>query len=335
MPNKVPQIVEQVLPAVVSVTVSKNLEYWEGPFRTGWGFTGIPTKKKKKMKVGGGSGFVVDKEGIILTNRHVVADSEAKYVVLLEDERKFEAEILARDPINDIAVLKIEAEDDFTTVALGNSSQLKLGEKVIAIGNALGRFSNTISTGVISGLSRNIKAARPRSRETQRLKNLVQTDAAVNPGNSGGPLVNMDGEAIGINAAMVHRAENIGFALPVNSTKKDLEQVKEYGRIRHPFLGVRYIPLNEKMKERYDLPVEHGALVVSEGSGKAVVTDSPADQAGFKQGDIVLKCNGRQVTPEQPLTHLLHECEIDQTTPFVLLRDGEKVKVKVTLVEKK
>jgi len=150
-----------------------------------------------------------------------------------------------------------------------------LGEQVIAIGNALGRFSNTVSTGIISGLSRNIKARAPSKRQTQRLKDLIQTDAAVNPGNSGGPLVDMNGKAIGINAAMVHQAENIGFALPVNSTKRDLKEVKEYGRIRQPFLGVRYIPLNEKLKERYELPTDHGALVVSEGSDQAVVPDSP------------------------------------------------------------
>lgn len=330
--EEIPNIVEEVLPAVVSITVSKNLDYKErllGP-----GLFTLPQKKKKEMKVGGGSGFIVDKKGIVLTNRHVVADADAKYVVLLEDEREFEAEILARDPINDIAVLKIE-QDDLPAVKLGDSSDIKLGEQVIAIGNALGRFSNTVSTGIISGLSRNIKARAPSKRQTQRLKDLIQTDAAVNPGNSGGPLVDMKGKAIGINAAMVHQAENIGFALPVNSTKRDLEEVKEYGRIRHPFLGVRYIPLNEKLKERYELPKNHGALVVSEGSSQAVVPDSPADQSGLQEGDIVVQCNGEEVNSDQPLMHLLYDCEINQTTPFTILRDGEEMNLKITLSEKK
>ncbi|MEF8847191.1 MAG: trypsin-like peptidase domain-containing protein [Candidatus Paceibacterota bacterium] len=334
MSNKVPKVVEEVLPAIVSITVSKDLDYREQLFGQSWGPSPFPQKKKKKMKVGGGSGFIVDEDGIILTNRHVVADPDAEYVVLFEDEEKSKAEILARDPINDIAVLKVK-EDDLPTIKLGDSSEVKLGEQVIAIGNALGRFSNTVSTGIISGLSRNIKAQSPRKRQTQRLKNLIQTDAAVNPGNSGGPLVNMEGEAIGINAAMVHQAENIGFALPVNSTKRDLQEVKKYGRIRQPFLGVRYIPINKKLRKKYELPVGYGVLVTSGTSDQAVISGSPAAEAGLQPGDIILKCDGKEISSDQPLINLLHDCEINQETPFTVLRDDEEISFKVKLTEKK
>jgi len=334
MTNKVPKIVEKVLPAVVSITVSKDINQKERLFGSNWGLSGLPQKKKKKMKVGGGSGFIVDESGVILTNRHVVADPKADYVVLLEDKREFEAEILARDPINDIAVLKIK-EDGLPTVELGNSSDIKLGEQVIAIGNALGRFNNTVSTGIISGLSRSINAQSPKRKRTQRLRDLIQTDAAVNPGNSGGPLVDMNGKAIGINAAMVHRAENIGFALPVNPTKRDLKQVEEFGRIRQPFLGVRYIPINKDLRKKYELPVGYGVLVTSGTSDQAVISNSPAAEAGLQKGDIILKCNGKEIDSDQPLLHLLHECEINEATPFTILRDEEKMKVEVTLTEKK
>lgn len=332
--EKVPKILEEVLPGVVSITASKDLDQAQKLFGSGWGFSGLPQKKKKEVQVGGGSGFIVDKSGIVLTNRHVVADSEADYMVLLEDEREFKAEILARDPVNDIAMLKIN-EDDLPTVSLGDSTEVKLGEKVIAIGNALGRFTNTVSTGIISGLSRNIKAQSPKQRRTQRLKDLIQTDAAVNPGNSGGPLVNMQGEAIGINAAMVHRAENIGFALPVNSAQRDLREVKEYDRIRQPFLGVRYIPVNKQIRKRYELPVGHGAFVTRGNSERAVIPESPAAEAGLQEGDIILTCDEEEVNSDQPLIHLLHDCNIGEPTSFTVLRDGNEMQFKITLTEKK
>jgi len=263
MPEKSPitKIVKKVLPAVVSITISKYLTIFESPFGRGSPFGGpfggfeqffaIP-RGRKKIKIGGGSGFIIDPSGLVLTNRHVVADPKAEYVVTLSDEKKYKAEILARDPINDVAVLKIK-EKNLPTIELGDSLNLELGQTVIAIGNVFGTFKNTVSVGVVSGLSREITAGSTLDRKITKMRELIQTDAAVNPGNSGGPLIDINGKTIGINVAMVFLAQNIGFALPINTAKKDLEDLKKYGRIRFPFLGVRYVLLNEELKEKYNL----------------------------------------------------------------------------------
>jgi len=333
---KATKVVKKVLPAVVSITVSKELEKMKSLFGSMNVEEFLTPGKRKKVKIGGGSGFLVDKSGIVLTNRHVVAAPNAEYVVLLDNDKEYKAEVLGRDKINDIAVLKIKEEEDLPTIKLGDSTNLELGETVVAIGNALGRFKNTISKGIVSGLSREIEAVSSLDSQTQRLKGLIQTDAAVNPGNSGGPLVNLKGEAMGINAAMVHGAENISFALPVNSAKQDLEDIKEYGRIRQPFLGVRYIPLNKKLQQHYNLPVGHGALVISQGGSEepAVIPRSPADKAGIKEGDIILQCRNEKISTKQPLTEILHNCGIEQEVELKLLRAGKEKKASVTLEEK-
>ena len=295
--SPIPGVVKRVLPAVVSIAVSKMLPVYESPFGSNQGPHHLPPgyklppmqflvpKGKKKVKVGGGSGFIVESSGIILTNRHVVADTQADYVVVLNEEQKYPAEVLARDPVNDIAILKIEAQD-MPTIELGTSSNLELGQTAIAIGNALGNFLNTVSVGVVSGLSREITAGDVTTKKTTKLRGLIQTDAAINPGNSGGPLIDIDGKAIGINTAMVFMAENIGFALPIDNARKVLADLKKYGRIRYPFLGIRYILLDKEVQEKFKLPVDHGALVVSEPvpDGQAVLPGGAADKAGVKEG---------------------------------------------------
>lgn len=342
--TQITSTVKETLPAVVSITVSKYLTVFEKPFRTS-GFRGpggpgsffaVP-KGTKKVKVGGGSGFIADSSGIILTNRHVVEDPKAEYIVILNDnKKKYKAKILARDQINDIAIIKIEAEN-LPTLKLGDSSDLKLGQSVIAIGNTLGLFQNTVSRGVISGLSRNITAVNARKKTTKRLKDLIQTDAAVNPGNSGGPLVDIKGKVVGINAAMVHGAENVGFALPINSAKKDLEEVKKHGRILQPFLGIRYVPITKKLKKHYDLPVKQGALVVSEPvpEGEAIIPGSPADKAGLKEGDIILEIGDQKITPNNSLMSCLHDCKVGKEIKIKILRENTKKTLKATPVEKK
>lgn len=339
--SKIISTIKKVLPAVVSITVSKNMPVFETPFEGaplgGVGeFFAIP-RGEKKVKVGGGSGFIIQTHGIILTNRHVVADPAAEYLVLLNDSRKFKAEVLARDPINDVAVLKINAQK-LTTIKMGDSSKIQLGQTAIAIGNTLGIFPNTVSVGVVSGLSREIKAASDTPEEIIKLRGLIQTDAAINPGNSGGPLIDLNGNVIGINAAMVFLAENVGFALPINNAKKDLEDLKKFGRIRLPFLGIRYLLLDKVLQEKYDLPTAVGALVIAEptagGTLVAVAPDSPAHKAGIQEGDIILEMQSEKITAKNPLNEILQKFKVgDEITLKILKEEGEKI-LKVVLTEK-
>jgi S1-C subfamily serine protease len=337
-PSPIVKAVKKVLPAIVSITCSKYLEFFESPTGiSGKEFLAFP--KRKKVKVGGGSGFIVEEDGIILTNRHVIEDQQAEYVVILQNGEKLRPEILARDPINDVAILKIEKKG-LPIVKLGDSSKLELGQDVIAIGNALGIFQNTVSTGVISGLSREIRAQSEFSQERTRLRGLIQTDAAINPGNSGGPLIDIEGKAIGINAAMVFGAENIGFALPINNAKRDLQELKKYGRIRQPFLGIRYIQITKDLKEKFNLPVDFGALVISEpdiqkGVKQAVVPGSPAARAGLREADIILEIENKKITPDQSINDLLQEFKIGQQLFLKILRNGREKILKIILGEKK
>ena len=251
-------MVKRVLPAVISITVSKLLPVFETPSRAlpfkREQFFMIP-KGKKKINIGGGSGFIVESSGIVLTNRHVVADPLAEYVVVTNEEEKYPAQVLARDQIHDVAILKIK-EKNLPTIKLGDSSRLELGQTAIAIGNVLGTFRDTVSVGVVSGLSREITAGDAQTKKTTKLRGLIQTDAAINPGNSGGPLIDIEGRVIGINTAMVFLAENIGFALPINNAKKDLDDLKKYGRLRQPLLGVRYVLLNKELQKKFNLQTD-------------------------------------------------------------------------------
>ena len=249
------------MPAVVSIAVSQRLEAVEKeipaevlPF--------LPYENSKLkipeeyidahglVKIGGGSGFIVDRSGTILTNKHVITGAEVTYTVITDDDKRFPAKVLAIDPIDDIAILKIDAPaGGLPVVVLGDSSRLELGETVLAFGNALGMFKNTVSAGIISGLSRTIVAAPDPKKPAVEMRGLIQTDAAINPGNSGGPLVDERGRVIGVNAAIVSNAQSLGFALPINAAKRDLADLKKYGRLQRPLLGFRHLTLNPELKQ--------------------------------------------------------------------------------------
>jgi len=257
-----------------------------------------------------------------------------------EDETKMPLEVIARDSIHDVAILKIQSKGDerksFPFVDLGDSSELELGESVLAVGYALGEFKNTVSTGVVSGLSRFVQAQTGmQSQQVERLRGLIQTDAAINPGNSGGPLVNMRGDVVGINTAVVFGAQSIGFAIPINNAKKDLEELKKYGRIRQPFLGVRHIIINEMFQKQNKLPVDHGALIVREALGEnAIAPGSSAEAAGLKEFDIILECDGSKITAEHTLQDAIAKRKIGDDVKCKVLRDGKEVELKVKLEEK-
>lgn len=330
--------IKKVLPGVVSIVISKYLteEKTFPPEFPNLSMLFSGDLKKKKVKIAGGSGFIVDKSGIVLTNRHVVVDPKAEYAVILNDKRKFKAEIIARDRINDVAILKIPA-DNLPYLELGDSSSLNLGQTVIAIGNTLGSFENTVSVGVISGLSRRIKTIDLIEKSSQNLKGLIQTDAAINPGNSGGPLVNLEAKVIGINCAMIFGAENIGFAIPSNAAEKDLEDLRKYGKIREPFLGVRYISINKELQEEYGIPVNYGALIISEGipEREAIVPNSPAHKAGLQETDIILEIENKKITPENPLQEILQEFNVGDEIQLKILRKNKEIILKTVLSDKK
>lgn len=285
----------------------------------------LPHTKGGKVRIGGGTGFIVDSSGLILTNKHVVSEANAEYVVMTAADDSYPAKILAVDPLNDVAILKIEA-DDLSPLVLGNSNKIELGQTVLAVGTALGEFQNTVSQGIVSGLSRFITAMTDMEGHSERLRGLIQTDAAINPGNSGGPLVNLQGEAIGINSAVVFGAQNIGFAIPINKAKGDLEELKKYGRIRRPFLGVRYVLVNPVLKKRFKLNVEHGAFVLHEGipGRPAIVPNSAAEKAGIREADIIIEMNNCEVNDKTGIEDILEKVNIGEQIPVKVLREGRE-----------
>lgn len=334
------EVAKKVCPAVITIVISKDLPKIEGfyffPFG-GQQFVLPKVKdKKEETKIGGGSGFIVSPDGYIITCNHVVEDPGANYAVIIDPQHKYNTEILARDPLVDIAILKIKDKEDFPYLELGDSDQIDLGETVVAIGNPLGEFEDTLSAGIVSGLSRKITAYGGLPMKATSLRGLIQTDAAINPGNSGGPLVNMEGKTIGVNTAMIMGAQNIGFAIPINYGKNILEEVKQYGKIRRPFLGIRYVILNPEIAQTHKLPVDYGALIVRESLGEpAVINGSAADKAGLKEYDIILQANGEKITEDNSLTDFLAKSQIDQEITFKVLREGKEITLKTKLEEKK
>lgn len=306
------------------------------PFSNPFLFGEVEAGQKEKINVGGGSGFIVHPDGLVLTNKHVVFDQEAEYTVLTTDGSEYPAKVLSRDPINDIAVLKINAKG-LPAVRLGNSGKLELGQTVIAIGNALGMFSNTVSRGIISGLSRSISAALGTEGEMEHLRGVLQTDVAINQGNSGGPLINIDGEVVGINTAIIFGAQNIGFSIPINWAKQDLEDIIKHGRIIKPYLGLLYVMLNKKFQKQYSLPVDYGALVVRDHrpDSTAVVPNSPAATAGIQENDIILELNGLKVGEDKDLSDMLQNCEVGSEIDLTVLRKDKQLKLKAKLEERK
>src|SRR3989338_11660185 len=342
MKSPIVKIAKKICPAVISVIVSKDLPKVEDFYSFPYGGKEyiMPMMQKdgkgeiERTEIGGGSGFIISGDGYVLTSNHVVADTTADYTVIIDPKHKFAAKVLSRNPINDIAVLKIDGKH-FPYIALADSNKIEIGQDVIAIGNPLGEFTDTLSRGIVSGLSRYITAFGGIDHHMQNLRGLIQTDAAINPGNSGGPLVDMRGKVIGINTAMIMGAQNIGFAIPINYAKKDLAEVQKYGKIVVPFLGVKYVLLSKEMAQANKLPVSDGALVVREALGEPpVIKGSAAERAGMKEFDIILECNKQKISAQNPLAHILQKCKIGQETHFKVLREGQEMILKATLEEK-
>lgn len=277
----------------------------------------VPNGVQNKQ-VGSGSGFIISSDGMIVTNRHVVDKTDVKYTVLLNSGVEYVASVLARDPVLDVAVLKIEAKN-LPYLKLANSDLLEVGQSVVAIGNALGEFKNTVSAGVISGLSRSLLASGSGGFK-EFLYKVIQTDAAINPGNSGGPLLNLEGDVVGINVAIADGSSNIGFSLPINSVKEAIDQVKKTGKISRPYVGVRYTSINQELKAKLNLPVDYGVLVQKGPTAKdvAVIPGSPADKAGILENDIILSIDGEIINANNDFASLIRYKKI-----------GDKIKLKI------
>lgn len=334
------EAVKKVAPSVISIVISKYLPKMKGiyppQFFNPFFFGDIDDGAKEKIKIGGGSGFIVHPDGLILTNKHVVLDSDAEYTAITTDGEEFPAKVVSRDPINDIAVIKINTKG-LPSVRLGNSSKLELGQTVIAIGNALGMFSNTVSKGIVSGLSRSISAALGTDGTMEHLRGVIQTDVAINQGNSGGPLINLDGEVVGINTAIIAGAQNIGFSIPINWAKNDLEDIIKHGRIIKPFIGLQYVMLNKELQKKYSLTTDYGAMVVRDHNpgSIAIVPDSPADRAGVKENDIILELNGEKLTEKNDFSDTIQKCRVGEEIKLTIIRSGKEHNLKATLEERK
>jgi serine protease Do len=322
--SQVIDVVKKNSPAVVSIIESAEVPKYEQCYQNvptpdvpqdmqqffNFDIPSVCQNGTEQQQVGAGSGFIVSADGYIVTNKHVVEDPSAEYTVILNDEKnmgkKVTAKVLARDPDNDIAVLKIDMTD-LPYVNFGDSSQLQVGQTAIAIGYALGQFDNTVTKGVISGLSRSITAGGLSTGDgSETLTGLIQTDAAINPGNSGGPLLDISGDAIGMDTAMAD-GQSLGFAIPINLVKAAFEQVKNSGTITaaaKAYLGVRYIPVTAEIQSANKLPYDYGMLVArgDTDTDLAVLPGSPADKAGIMENDIILEADGKQLDESYTLS---------------------------------
>jgi len=344
--------VQNVSSAVVSIIATKDLpvfeQYYVNPFGQDEFFKQfippellpqleIPQYRQKgteKKQISAGTGFFISSDGLVATNKHVVEDKTADYQIITNDGKKLSAKVLALDPLQDVAILKVEGSDSsgHNFVPLGDSDNLKVGQTVIAIGNALGEFQNTVSVGVISGLHRSVIAGGTLGGGEEILQELIQTDAAINPGNSGGPLLDLSGKAIGINTAMAQGAENVGFALPISLVKRDLADIKETGKIQYAYLGVRYLIINNQIKEEKKLSVDYGSLVIKGPKGETgVMRDSPAEKMGLKEGDIILEFNETKITQNNTLSSVINRYRPGDKIALKILRGDNELNLQGTL----
>jgi len=324
------KVVDDSVPSVVTVAINKTASTTDSyqidlsdPFSP---FKKVPGETKT-IEQNIGSGFIISKDGLIITNKHVVSNTEATYHILTNDSKKFNVEKIYRDSLNDLAILKISTSSgSFKPLTLGNSDNLKLGQLVIAIGTPLGEFTNTVTSGIVSGLGRGITAGSPYENYVEKLDNVIQTDAAISAGNSGGPLLNSKGEVIGINTAVSQEGQNIGFAIPSNVIKDLIDNFnKKGGTFEKPYLGLRYKILDRQTAILND--VVAGAYVIQ------VIKDSPAAKAGIQEEDIIIEFDGTKITgtDDQQLAKLIDQKKINQTIAIKIWRNKETLIKKVTL----
>ncbi len=307
-------LVQKVSPSVVSIVTQVTSRYGQ-------------------VGQAAGTGMVISKDGYIITNKHVVKGAASATVIMSNGKTYKDVSIVGTDPLNDVAFLRIRNVKDLTPVVIGDSKTVRVGQSVVAIGNALGQYQNTVTTGIISGLGRPVLAAASDSdneSNTESLSDLLQTDAAINQGNSGGPLLNMSGQVIGMNTAIAADAQSIGFAIPIGATKGQIERLIKTGQVARAYIGVQYVAITPEVKAQYDLPVDAGDYVVSQ-SGAAVQSGSPAAKAGIQDRDILLKVNDQTIGPGRSVSTLIGEFQPGDTVQLTVLRDGKELTKKVIL----
>lgn len=338
--NNIVETVKLAEPAVVSVAISKNVLVVQRFDERNRFFNGQPVDGSQSdgngtrlRQIGGGTAFFVSADGLLMTNKHVVSDETAQYSVLLNDGRTLEAKVVGQDPVNDIALLKVEGSN-FPYLSISDETTPLLGQSVIAIGNSLGEFRNTVSVGVISGLQRNIVAGGAGG-DIEKLSRILQTDAAINEGNSGGPLVSTDGRVLGMSTAVATGAQNIGFAIPAQDLQRVLVSYQKYGHIVRPYIGIRYVPITPDLAEEQKLPVNIGALVLRGGSPgeTAVAANSPAEKAGIKEHDIIQSIDEEELTEEFGVADYIQSRLPGDRVILHVLRDGKTLDIAVTLDE--
>jgi len=323
-------VAEKVSPSVVTIGIKKTQvlrqpSFSFDPFSDPFGFfrQAPGQTREENIEQDIGSGFVISADGMVVTNKHVVDDTEASYRVITKDDTTYEVERIFRDPATDLAILKIAATD-LKPVDLGDSDQLKVGQMAIAIGTALGEFRHTVTTGVVSGLGRGIKAGSAFAGDVESLDNVIQTDAAINPGNSGGPLLNSAGQVIGVNTAISVQGQNIGFAIPINIVKQAIDNFNKTGRFDRPYLGIRYRLIDQRTAILNEVP--QGAYI------EDVLSNSPAQKGGIEAGDIITKLDGKKVNDDSnSVASIVSGRKVGETIEVEIWREGETLKLNVKL----
>lgn len=309
-------VASKVSPSVVSIITESTARSYYG----------------SSLQQSAGTGIIISGDGYIVTNKHVVSSTTKKIQVILSDGTSYkDVTFVGSDPNNDVSFIKISDVKGLTAAKLGDSSAMKVGEKVIAIGNALGEYQNTVTTGIVSALGRPVTAGDETGTSTEQLENLLQTDAAINPGNSGGPLVNLAGEVIGINTAVAYDAQGIGFAIPINDVKGIVKTLLADGKVEKPYMGVRYVSITPDVATTYNLSVKNGAYLISASGQEAVVSGSPADKAGLKEKDIITKVDGTNIDSTHPFASLIAQHSVGDKVTLTYIRDGKEATVTVTL----
>ena len=310
-------IVQKVTPAVVSIISesysSSSYSYYGGTVQSA------------------GTGMIVREDGYIVTNKHVIEGARNIQVVTADGDTYDNVQIVGQDPLNDVAYLKIEDASGLPTINLGDSKTIAVGQPVLAIGNALGAYQNTVTQGIVSGTGRSVEAGDSDGNNVETLIDMIQTDAAINPGNSGGPLVNANGDVIGINTAVAD-ANGMGFSIPISAVKGMLNNIIDNGKAERAYFGVTYVPITSEVAKKYDLPVKQGAYIYNSSSrASAIVAGGPADKAGLKDGDIITKVGNTEVGKAGSISTLIGEYKVGDTVEVTYIRDNKTYTTNVTL----